>query len=127
MSNQYGTNVYNKYLDALTTNAANAASTRYQAEDSSNQYRQPQVNSIYGTRTTEWGNIDARNLQEALAQNSFNQTQDPQKSTQQQARTVQPVKVERRKCFEYKQGARNSTMGPVGADQRQQFAQGSLQ
>ncbi len=85
MTQQAKDSVYQPYIDALTTNAANAASTRYQAEDASNQYLANLANSIYGTRTSEWGNLDARNLQESLAQNQFNQTQDSQKAAQQQA------------------------------------------
>ena len=85
MTQQAKDSVYQPYMDTMATNAAKAASTRYAAEDSSNQYLANLANSIYGTRTSEWGNIDARNLQEALAQNQFNQTQDSQQATQQQA------------------------------------------
>ena len=84
MTKQATDSVYQPYIDALTTNAANAASTRYQAQDASNQYLANLANNIWNTRTSEWGNLDARNLQEALAQNQFNQTQDQQKATQQQ-------------------------------------------
>ena len=85
MTQQAKDSVYQPYMDTLATNAATAASTRYAAEDASNQYLANLANSIYGTRTSEWGNIDARNLQESLAQNQFNQTQDSQKAAQQQA------------------------------------------
>jgi hypothetical protein len=84
MTKQAKDSVYQPYMDALSTNAANAASTRYQAQDASSQYLANLANNIYGTRTNEWGNLDARNLQEALAQNQFNQTQDQQKAAQQQ-------------------------------------------
>lgn len=85
MANQATQSVLQPYVDALSVNAANAAAQRYQTQDASNQYLANLANSIYGTRTSEWGNIDARNLQEALAQNQYNQTQDQQKLSQQLA------------------------------------------
>ncbi len=82
MANQATQSVLQPYIDSLTNNAANAAAKRYQTQDASNQYLANLANNIYGTRTSEWGNLDARNLQEALAQNSFNQNQDAQKLSQ---------------------------------------------
>jgi len=82
MANQATQSVLQPYLDALTTNAANAAAKRYETQDASNQYLANLANNIYGTRTTEWGNLDARNLQEAIQQNQFNQNQDQQKLSQ---------------------------------------------
>lgn len=82
MANQATQSVLQPYMDALSVNAANAAAKRYETQDASSQFLANLANNIYGTRTSEWGKLDARNLQEALAQNSFNQTQDAQKLSQ---------------------------------------------
>ncbi|WP_029461243.1 hypothetical protein [Solidesulfovibrio alcoholivorans] len=79
MNQQANDKAYKTYSDALTTNAAQAASQAQQARDSSNQYLASLANNIYGTRTGEWNNLANRETQVGLAQNQFNQSQDQQK------------------------------------------------
>lgn len=87
-SGMYGSSVMNKnandkagqtYTNALTSNAAQAATQAQAAQESSNQYLANLANGIMGTRTSEWGNLGSREQQAGLAENQFNQSQDSQK------------------------------------------------
>jgi len=72
-------NVFQPYIDALTTNAATAANNRYAFQQSDNQYASDLANSIFQTRVGENTSLNQMSLDEALGRNNFNLSSDQMK------------------------------------------------